>query len=70
MASSHTPLWISGAWLTLTVLTALFLDASLRGWLLAMLVGVVPAGVLLMLWTGKAGPTVAEVLHPTDVPRR
>jgi hypothetical protein len=31
-----------------------------------MMVGVVPAAVLLMLWKGKPGPTVAEVLHPTD----
>lgn len=66
MASSHIPLWISGVWLTLTVLVALVLDASLRGWVLATMVGVVPAVVLLMLWKGKPGPTVAEVLHATD----
>ena len=66
MSSSHTPLWISGAWLSLIVLMALFLDASLRGWVLAMIVGVVPGAVLMMLWNGKRGPTVAEVLHPTD----
>ena len=66
MASSHVPMWISGVWLTLTVLTAFVLDASMRGWVLAMMVGVVPAAVLLMLWKGKPGPTVAEVLHPTD----
>jgi hypothetical protein len=59
-------MWISGVWLTLTVLTALVLDVSIRGWVLAMMVGVVPAAVLLMLWKGKPGPTVAEVLHPTD----
>lgn len=66
MASSHVPMWISGVWLTLTVLTAFVLDVSIRGWVLAMMVGVVPAAVLLMLWKGKPGPTVAEVLHPTD----
>jgi hypothetical protein len=59
-------MWISGVWLTLTVLTAFVLDVSIRGWVLAMMVGVVPAAVLLMLWKGKPGPTVAEVLHPTD----
>ena len=66
MASSHVPLWISGAWLSLILVTAFFLDASLRGWVLAMMVGVVPAAVLLMLWNGKPGPTVAEVLHPSE----
>jgi len=66
MASLHVPLWISGAWLSLILVTAFFLDASVRGWLLAMIVGVVPAAVLLMLCNGKAGPTVAEVLHPSE----
>jgi hypothetical protein len=66
MASSHVPLMISGVWLFLVVVTTFFLDASMRGWVLAMMVGVVPAVVLLMLWKGKPGLTVAEVLHPTE----
>jgi hypothetical protein len=66
MAASHVPLSISGVWLFLILVTAFVLDASLRGWVLALLVGVVPAVMLLMLWNGRPAPTVAEVLHPSE----
>jgi len=67
MVSLHIPFWISAAWLSLTILAAFLLDASsLRDWALATMVGVVPVGVLLMLWNDGPPPTVAEVLHTTE----
>lgn len=68
MASFFTvPVRISAIWLSLTILTALFLDASsLRGWLLATMVGVIPIGVLFRLWNDGPPPTIAEVLHSTE----
>jgi hypothetical protein len=55
-------------WISLTLLTALFLDAtSIRGWLLTTAVGVIPVGVLLRLWNNGPPPNpIAEVLHSTE----
>jgi len=67
MTFMNLPLWISAIWLSLTIGAALLLDASsLRGWLLATMVGVIPVAVLLRLWNYGAPPTIAEVLHPTE----
>jgi hypothetical protein len=70
MASSNIPWWISAAWLSLTLLTALVADASsFRSWMLVTTIGVVPVGVLLRLWNNGPPATVAEVIHATDVRR-
>lgn len=70
MTSSAVPMWISAVWVLLTLLTFLALDASsLRGWVLATTVGVVPPFVLLRLWNNGPPPTVAEVIHATEVRR-
>ena len=66
MASARIPWWISAVWLSMIVVAALLFDASLRGWLLATTIGVVPVGVLLRLWNDAPQPTIADVLHPTD----
>jgi hypothetical protein len=58
---------ISAAWLSLTILTAFVLGAaSVQGWLLAAMVGVIPVGVMLSLWNDGPPPTVAEVLNTTE----
>jgi hypothetical protein len=55
---------------SLTLLMCLALDASsLRGWVLATTVGVVPPFVLLRLWSNSPPPTVAEAIHATEVCR-
>ncbi len=67
MAPFNPPVWISVIWLSLTVLTALVLGASsAQSWLLATMVGVIPVGVLLWLWSDGPPPTIAEVLHTTE----
>lgn len=67
MVSFNAPIWIAAVWLSLTILTALLLDASsLRGWMLATMVGVIPVAVLLRLWNDGPPPTIAEVLHTTE----
>jgi hypothetical protein len=59
--------YISATWLLLTLIAALYLDAtSVRGWLLATTVGIVPVGVLLRLWNAQLSPTIAEVLYATE----
>ncbi|MBI3047523.1 MAG: hypothetical protein HYY76_04360 [Acidobacteria bacterium] len=70
MASFSVPWWISAVWGSLTLLTFLALDASsLRSWVLATTIGIVPPVVLLRLWSSGPPPTVAEVLHTTEVGR-
>ena len=67
MASMNLPLWISLAWVSLTIVTALMLGASsFRGWLLAALVAGIPVGVLLRLWNDGPPPTIAEVIRTTE----
>ena len=67
MVSFSVPVWISAIWVSLTILTALLLDASsLRGWMLATMVGVIPVGVLLKLWNDGPPATIAEVIHTTE----
>jgi len=67
MASFSVPVWISVVWLSLTLVSALFLDASsIRAWLLTTMVGVIPVGVLLKLWNNGPEPTIAEVLNSTE----
>jgi hypothetical protein len=67
MASSSW--WISAAWVSLSLLLALVADASsVRSWMLVTIVGVVPPLVLLKLWNGPP-PTIAEVLHATELKR-
>jgi len=59
--------YISATWLLLTLMAAFYLDAtSVRGWLLATTVGIVPVGVLLRLWNAQPSPTIAEVLYATE----
>jgi hypothetical protein len=68
MASSSW--WISAAWVSLSLLLALVADASsVRSWMLVTIVGVVPPLVLLKLWNDGPPPTIAEVLHATELKR-
>jgi len=68
MASNPRPLWISAFWVSITLLTALAVDVSTVGsWMLVMTIGIVPSLVLLRLWSDGPPPTVAEVLHATEV---
>ena len=68
MASSSW--WISAVWVSLSLLLALVADASsVRSWMLVTIVGVVPPLVLLKLWNDGPPPTIAEVLHATELKR-
>ena len=70
MTSSSVPLWISAVWVSVALVMCLTLDvSSLRGWVLATTVGVVPPFVLLRLWSNSHLTTVAEVIHATEVRR-
>lgn len=70
MASSYVPWWISAVWASLSLLIALVVDASsLRLWMLAITVGIVPSFVLLKLWNDGPPPTVAELLRATELRR-
>ena len=70
MASFSASWWISAAWVSLTLLVALAADASsLRSWMLVTVVGVIPPLVLLKLWNDGPSPTIAEVLHATELKR-
>ena len=70
MTSSYAPWWISAVWVSLTLLTALIVDASsIRNWMLMTTVGFVPCIVLLSLWNDGPPPTVAEVLYATELRR-
>lgn len=67
MASSNIPWWISAVWVSLTLLTALAIDASsVRSWMLVTTIGIVPAAVLLRLWSDGPPPTIAEVIQATE----
>ncbi|MBI2828481.1 MAG: hypothetical protein HYX77_04320 [Acidobacteria bacterium] len=69
-AASYIPWWISAVWISLTLLTALGVDASsVRSWMLVTTIGIVPVGVLLKLWNDGPPATVAEVLHATELRR-
>jgi hypothetical protein len=60
--------WISAAWVSLSLLLALVADASsVRSWMLVTIVGVIPPLVLLKLWNDGPPPTIAEVLHATEL---
>ena len=68
MASSSW--WISAAWVSLSLLLALVADvSSVRSWMIVTIVGVVPALVLLKVWNDGPPPTIAEVLHATELKR-
>lgn len=70
VASAYIPWWISAVWMSLTLLTALVADASsARTWMLMTTIGIVPCVVLLRLWNDGPPPTVAEVLHATELRR-
>jgi hypothetical protein len=70
MTSSSVPLWISAVWVSVALAMCLALDvSSLRGWVLATTVGVVPPFVLLRLWSNSHLRTIAEVIHATEVRR-
>jgi hypothetical protein len=70
MNSSTLPPWVYAVWVSFTLLVFPALDvSSLRGWVLATTVGVVPPFVLLRLWSNSHPPTVAEVIHATEVRR-
>jgi hypothetical protein len=61
---------ISAAWVSLSLLLALVADASsVRSWMLVTIVGVIPPLVLLKLWNDGPPPTIAEVLHATELKR-
>jgi hypothetical protein len=61
---------ISAAWVSLTILMALLNGASSApGWMLVTIIGVVPPLILLNLWSDGPPPTVAEVLHATELKR-
>ena len=69
MTSSSLPLWISAVWMSFTLLMGLALDvSSLRGWVLVTISVVLPF-VLLRHWSNSHPPTVAEVIHATEVRR-
>jgi hypothetical protein len=70
MPSSSVFWRISAAWVSLTILVALVANASSApGWMLVTIVGVVPPLILLNLWSDGPPPTVAEVLHATELKR-
>ena len=70
MAASYIPWWMSAVWVPLALLTALAVDASsVRSWMLVTTIGIVPSFVLLRLWNNGPPPTVAEVLHATELRR-
>jgi hypothetical protein len=70
MASSSIPWWISAVWVSLTLVILLAVDASsIRSWALMATIGIVPVVILFKLWSGGPPPTVAEVLHETEVDR-
>lgn len=70
MPSSSVFWRISAAWITSTILLALAADASsVPIWMLVAIVGVVPPLILLNLWSDGPPPTVAEVLHATELKR-
>ena len=57
-------------WASLTMLVFAFVDApSLRTWLALALTGLIPPVILLRLWGDGPPPTVAEVLHATELRR-
>jgi hypothetical protein len=67
MAPFDLRVWLSAIWLSLTVVTALLIAAeSAQSWLLAIIVGVIPVGVLRGLWNDGPPPTIGEVLHTTE----
>lgn len=67
MTSSHAPWWISAAWVSLTFLAFLAVDAtSLRGWVLMTTIAIVPSFVLLKLWSDGPPTSVAEVLRGAE----
>ena len=66
MTPSDTRVWLSAAWLCMTLVTALVLEASSsRAWMLAAMAGITPVSVLLMLWNDGPPPAMADVLHAT-----
>ena len=70
MPSSSVFWRISAAWVSLTILMALVADASSAlGWMLVTIVGVVPPLILFNFWSDGPPPTVAEVLHATELKR-
>ena len=70
MSSSYIPWLISAGWASLTLLTFLVLDVSpVHNWVLVTTIAIVPALVLLKLWSDGPPPTIAEVLHETEVGR-
>jgi hypothetical protein len=54
--------------LTLVILLAVG-ASSIRSWALMATIGIVPVVILFKLWSGGPPPTVAEVLHETEVDR-
>jgi hypothetical protein len=69
MTSSSLPLWILAVWVSFTLLMCLALDvSSLRGWVLVT-IGVVLPFILLRVWSNSHPPTVAEVIHASEVRR-
>lgn len=70
MTSASIPWWISAVWVALTFLTALAVDASsVNSWVLAAMLGTVPALVFISLWNDGPPLTVAEVLYATETGR-
>ena len=60
--------WLSAAWVSLMIVAALATDASsIPSWMLVTIAAAVPPLVLLNLWSDGPPPTIAEVLHATEL---
>jgi hypothetical protein len=69
MNSSTLRPWISAVLVSFTLPVYLALDvSSLRGWVLTTVAVLLPF-VLLRVWSNSHPPTVAEVIHATEVRR-
>ena len=70
MASSPVFWWITAVWVSLILMVAVVTHASSGlSWMLVMIAGVVPPLMLRTLWNDGPPPTIAEVLHATEVTR-
>jgi hypothetical protein len=58
---------VCGIWVSVVLLTFMFVDpSSVRSWLVLFVAIVVPPSLLLRLWSDGPPATVAEVLHATE----
>jgi hypothetical protein len=58
---------VCGAWVSLVLLTFMFVDVSSpRSWLYLAMSIVIPPVLLLRLWSDGPAPTVAEIIRSTE----